>query len=115
MAHNSTSQEKVLLVGIEGVYFFENPIRMSGPFDKKWIVEQAKDSNSDRDLANRLLIEHIQYICIDRRRIDYLDKQFGYMSWPTKDSKQRFLDMLENQTKLIRHDGSCELRKIRGG
>lgn len=105
-------RERVLLVGIEGIHFFRNPVKTSGPFDRKWIVDQAAASSSPRDLADRLLARKITYICIDRNRMGDLDRQFGYMDWPSRKSARVFREMLDAHTRLLLHEGSGELRVL---
>ena len=105
-------QSKILLVGEEGVYFFRNPVRVSGPFDRKWIVNEIQASSSTRDLATRLKKSGIDFLCINEKRMNHLDKRFGYMDWPSESVRQHFTQFLAHETRLVRTEGNIRLYRI---
>ncbi|MBI4025188.1 MAG: hypothetical protein HY360_09420 [Verrucomicrobia bacterium] len=103
---------KILLLGEDGVYFFRNPVRISGPFNRKWIVEEAKASSSPSDLARRLKTAGIGLICVNMGRTNSLDARFRYMDWDSLDARRRFIDFMKNNTRLIRTEGPIGLHVV---
>ncbi len=99
----------VLLIGEEGVFFFQNPVRMSGPYDRKWIVDQVEEKFPPLQLAQKLKRAGIDFICLNKRRIQHMDQQFGYMNWFSEESSKRFEKFLEEQAHLVRVDGDVRL------
>ncbi len=106
----SSPSSTVLLLGEEEVFLFQNPVRISGPFDQKWIVTQAALSASPIELLHQLRQTGIDYLCVNRERMEKLDRRFGYMSWPSKEVQSRFLNMLKLLPVL--REGFLELYRI---
>lgn len=105
---------KVLLIGVEDINFFTNPIQYSGPFDEKWIVRKAAEANSPEDLANRVKESGINLIYVDRKQTEALEKKFGYFSWPNEQTKENFFRFFNRYTFLIKKDEvSGTIRELR--
>ena len=105
----------VLLFGIEGYHFFANPIRASGPFDPKWIVRESAAARTPEELAARLRAAGIRFLFLDPRRIDYLDRQFGYASWPDAAARARFMEMARHHTRPFLPEFGEGLRDLEQG
>lgn len=95
----------VLLFGEEGVYAFDNPVRVSGPFDRKWIVDQAERATSARQLAATLKMEGIRYIVVNVKKVDDMERRFGYASWPSDPARGRMVRMLTEEAETVRVEG----------
>jgi len=106
-------QDRVLLLGEENFFFFKNPIRMSGSFDRKWIVSESERSRDADDLAQRLRSEGIVYICINPLHAGGMDRRFGYLSWPSPGARERFESLLKNETDPLRSDQGVEIYRVR--
>ncbi|MCC7519140.1 MAG: glycosyltransferase family 39 protein [Verrucomicrobiae bacterium] len=102
----------VLLFGVEGQSFFANPVRASGPFDPKWIVHESAAAKSPEELADRLRAAEIRFLCLDPHRIDYLDRQFGYASWPDAAARWRFMEMVRKHSRPVSPELGEGLREI---
>jgi hypothetical protein len=98
----------VLLVGEQSVFLFQNPIRISGPFDAKWIVEQVKTAPSAKELKTALVQSGIHYLCVNEKNIQGLDHRFGYMRW-TPEVQKAFFDFLKQETELVQRTGDTHL------
>ncbi len=109
LSRETGSQSRVLLFGEEDLFLFDNPVRISGPFDRKWIVDQAALSKTPADLASRLRAEDIQWICVNPFRVDSLDKRFGYASWPSPEVRKRFEQCMLQEARLILQQGGIHL------
>lgn len=108
-----TVKDRVLLLGEEGVYVFQNPVRISGPFNRKWIVEQAARSSSPAELAGHLRKANVRFLCINPRRMQAMEDRFGYLNWPSDETCQRFVQFLEQETRLVRTEEPVRLYEIR--
>jgi hypothetical protein len=106
------SQEKALLVGLDGNLFWTTPVMVDGPYDNKSIVAVARESKSSAEMADRLKKSGIQLLVIDSARAERLDRQFGYMGWdaPTRARVREFF-----ATQVVRRyqDGSLQIGEIR--
>lgn len=103
---------RVLLLGEEGAWFFKNPMRLSGPFDRKWIAQQAQICTTEDELAVALRNAGIEYLCLNEERIFSLDKRFGYMSWPSDEARARFVRFVKTRTSLPYKAGNIHLYHI---
>jgi len=116
LVENGHAHQKVLLLGVEDLYLFTNPLKYSGPFDRKWIVRQAHEAMTTEDLVARVNKEGIRFLYIDRVQAKALDRKFGYLSWPDKESEKRFISFFNQHTRLVKIDGigpgARELREI---
>jgi hypothetical protein len=107
------ASSKVLLIGEDGVAAFKNPVEIVGPLDKKWFVAELSDSKSPIEFSKRLAARNIRYLCLNRSRMDYLEKRFGYMSWPSLEIRNRLDDFLKKEADLIYKNGEIELYQLR--
>lgn len=112
LARRTDGRGMVLLFGIEGCHFFRNPLRMSGPFDRKWIVRESAAAKSPQELAARLRSAGIRFLAINPRRMDELDRQFGYARWPNRDARARFLEMARRHSRALFPELGEGLREI---
>jgi hypothetical protein len=108
----STANDKVLLLGEEGIFIFKNPVKVSGPFNRKWVVQQAADCASPAELADRLRKEGIRFLCVNVPHMQELDQQFGYLSWPSPDARERFGHFFDQNTRLVRIEGAIRLYEL---
>jgi len=106
-------QSVVLLFGEEEIYRFKNPVRVSGPFDRKWLVDQITASRSPSELAQKLKASGIEYLCINQSRIRDLKKRFGYVQWPSGEEHSRFIDFLKHETELVKVDQDIGVYRIK--
>ncbi|MDD2709960.1 MAG: hypothetical protein PHV34_18410 [Verrucomicrobiae bacterium] len=112
LAADSRISQRVLLAGIDDCFLFSNPLRYSGPFDPKWHVIRAARSASPSELARHFQNDGIRYICLDWERSIRLEKQFGYLQWPSRESLRRFWQCLEENSRTVYRDGPCEIREF---
>lgn len=112
LARRTGGQGAVLLFGVEGCHFFRNPLRMSGPFDPKWIVRESAAAKSPQELAARLRSAGIRFLYINPRRMDELDRRFGYARWPNRDARIRFLEMARRHSRALFPELGEGLREI---
>jgi len=110
---NKHPDGKVLLLGEEGVFVFQNPVMLSGPFDRKWFVEQVAASMNSKhpmnELTERLRQADISLLCINAERMEGLDRRFGYVSWPSREAYRHFRRYLEREAALVGQEGSIRL------
>lgn len=109
----ATMKDKVLLLGEEGVWVFQNPVKISGPFNRKWIVEQAARSSSPAELAEHLGKAGIRFVCVNPPRMQGMDQRFGYLGWPSDAARIRFDQFLEKETQLVCSEGPIRLYELR--
>ncbi len=107
--HPERVNSKILFFGEESVYAFQNPVRLSGPFDKKWIVEEAARASSAHELADTLKREGIRYVCINVKKIDSLDRRFEYASWPSTQARANLARVLTEEATLVKTEGQLLL------
>ena len=102
----------VLLAGLDGNLFWNNPVTVDGPFDEKTLVQIARSSAGPEEIAARLKARGIGLIAIDSGRAELLDGQFGYMGWEpeTRDKIRKFFR--DDVTRVYR-DGGIQVGRIR--
>jgi hypothetical protein len=115
LARRTGGRGAVLLFGVEGYHSLANPPRASGPFDPKWIVRESAAAGSPEELAARLRAAGIRFLYFDPRRIEYLDRQFGYASWPDAAARARFLEMARRHARPVSPELGEGLREIGEG
>lgn len=110
---NNYSQKGVLLLGEDAVFLFKKPVKFNGPFNRKWLVDEASKASSASQLALRLRREGVELICLNAARMEGMDRRFGYMRWPDAEAKKRFKAFLEQEASVVHREGPITLFSIR--
>ena len=108
-ANKHYPDRRILLFGEEGVFVFQNPVKVSGPFNQKWLVQQVTSSKSPKDLTRRLREADISLLCINELQAEGFDRRFGYSSWPSEPIRRRFQSYLAGEAILAHEEGPIRL------
>jgi hypothetical protein len=104
LVENDHAKEKLLLIGVEDIYLFKNPIKYSGPFDRKWFVIQSEESKTPQELTDKVRNEGIRYFYVDHQLTQALDRKFDYMDWPNEQSRKIVKLFFLEHTRLLKKE-----------
>jgi hypothetical protein len=113
LAEEPRKKSKVMLLGVEDVFYIENPLKFDGAFNTKWLIRQAAESTTAEELLEKVQAADINYLLLNSQFAEGLEKKFGYLSWPSPEVRRRFLDLLNVYTELERKDELLELRRVK--
>lgn len=113
LRRHDLGDRRIVLLGIDEVFWFQNPVRVSGPFDAKWIVQAVASAPSAGVLAERLNKAGVELLGIDRDKMNVLDQKFGYLDWPDSEAPRHFEQFLQTECETIFKDGSITLYRLR--
>jgi hypothetical protein len=101
----------ILLVGLDGRLYWDNPVIVDGPFDEKTLARIARVSDSPEQIAAQLKARGIGLVAVDSGRAEKLDAQFGYMGWD-REARQRVGEFLLKRVKVVHREGTIQIGTV---